>query len=280
MPMEDLVGTTKTRLAGAARAPRAKGTDAAAGSLAEGVYRELLQAINDGRFRPGDRVMETAVADWLDVSRTPVREALRRLESEDVLVKGNQGLVVVDIAESELLELYDLRETLEGMAAELAARNATDADRKLLARLIADEARCSPGDAAGQATINREFHRALASAAHNRFLCKMLNGLQDAFLRLRSTIFSLPDRPPLALDEHRAIVRAITDGDAVAAARAARHHIRQSRRSRLRLHRLDERQGLRPGSTLRNDTAPKIRRSTAALAAEPVRPHRSRERRS
>lgn len=204
-------------------------------SLAAAVYAELLKAINDGRFRPGDRIMETAVADWLRVSRTPVREALRRLESEDVLAKGTQGLVVVAMDESEVEELYDLREALEVTAARFAASNASTTDLRALRGLLDEQARCGDGEAAALAAINRNFHVALAQASGNRFLLKSLNALQDAFLRLRSTTFSLPGRPALALAEHRAIVRAIERGDAAGAARAAGRHIRESRRCRRRL---------------------------------------------
>lgn len=199
---------------------------------------ELLQALNDGRCRPGDRILEADVAKWLKVSRTPVREALRRLESEDVLAKGTQGLVVVEIGEDEIQDLYELRETLEAAAARLAAARATPADRQLLARLLKQEAECDHEAARHLARINRDFHRALAQAAHNGFLLKTLNSLQDAFLRLRSTTFSLPGRPKLALEEHRAIVRAIERRDAGAAARAAKRHIAQTRRFRVQLNKL------------------------------------------
>jgi len=205
-------------------------------SRADEVYFQLLQAINDGRFRGGDRVLEAEIAEWLRVSRTPVREALRRLESEAIVARGTQGLTVVAMAEEELLELYDLRESLESTAAEFAARNARPEDIRRLRRALDQEARCAPEDAQRLAAINREFHLALNSSAHNRYLEKMLNTMQDIFLRLRSTTFSVPGRPAKALVEHTRITDAIEHGDAAAAARAARTHIRQSRRTRLRLN--------------------------------------------
>ena len=151
----------------------------------------------------------------------------------------------MDIGEEELIELYDLRENLEEMAAGLAARNASAADRKRLRRVLANEEACDPHDAATLASINREFHRVLAAAAHNRYLVKTLNGLQDVFLRLRSTVFAMPGRPRSALEEHRAIVVAIERRDPGAAARAARSHIRASRRSRVRLQRVADSKALR-----------------------------------
>lgn len=223
------------------------------GSLAQQVYLQLLEAINAGHCLPGDRIREVEVAQTLGVSRTPVREALRRLESEEVLAKSTQGLVVVRMSEAEVLELYDLRESIEATAANLAAQHATREDRQLLARLLREEAACEDDDAAALAAINRRFHRAIAGATHNRFVAKVLNGLQDTFLRLRSSTLALPGRPAVVLAEHRAIVRAIDAGDPAGAARAARRHIRESRRARLRLNKLvagtgSQRRAFRPGA--------------------------------
>jgi len=212
------------------------GPASVAPSRADSVYAKLLQAINDGRFRAGDRVLEAEIAEWLMVSRTPVREALRRLESEDVLARGTQGLTVVEMTEEETLELYDLREVLEGAAAEFAVRNATSQDLLALQRALEHEEHCADENAHRLAAVNRDFHVALVTAAHNRHLSKTLNTMQDVFLRLPSTTFSMPGRPAKALAEHRRIVEAIERRDAPAAARAARAHIRQSRSVRLLLN--------------------------------------------
>lgn len=207
-------------------------------SRAEAVYAQLLLAINSGHFTPGDRIREEAVAEWLRVSRTPVREALRRLQSEDVLAKSTQGLTVVQMSEAVVLELYDLRETLEVMASQLAARQATPANIRRLYKVLRQEAACKEGDSIGQAAINRDFHVALAEAAHNRFLLKALRSLQDAYLRLPLTTLSLLGRPRIALQEHRAIVDAIARRDAAAAGKAAKRHTGEARRLRLRLNKL------------------------------------------
>lgn len=223
---------------GKPRAPGLAEAAAGAGSRADAVYSQLLLAINSGHFKPGDRIREEAVADWLQVSRTPVREALRRLQSESVLAKSSQGLTVVEMDEDQVLQLYSLRETLEVMAAQLAARQATATDLKMLTGLLRKEAVCREDDAAGQAAINRDFHVALAAAAHNDFLQRTLNSLQDAFLRLPRTTLSIPARPRAALAEHQAIVDAIGRHDAPAAGRAARRHIQAARKLRMRLNQL------------------------------------------
>ena len=211
-------------------------------SRAEAVYTQLLHAINSGHFKPGDRIREEAVAKSLRVSRTPVREALRRLQSEDVLAKSTQGLTVVEVSEDEVLELYSLRETLEMAAAQLAARHATPVNLRRLTGVLRKEAACREGDAMGLAAVNRNFHVALAEAAHNRFLLKTLHSLQDAFLRLPLTTLSMLGRPRIALGEHRAIVDAIARRDVTGAGKAARRHIAEARRLRLRLNKLVARQ--------------------------------------
>ena len=207
-------------------------------SHAETVYAQLLQAINSGIYKPGDRIREEAVAEGLGVSRTPVREALRRLQSEDVLAKSTQGLTVLEMGEDLVLELYALRETLEVMASQLAARHATHADLRRLSAVLRQEAACKDADSIGLAAINRDFHVALAEAAHNRFLLKALRNLQDAYLRLPLTTLSLLGRPQIALEEHRAIVDAIARRDVAGAAKAAKRHSGEARRLRLRLNKL------------------------------------------
>jgi DNA-binding GntR family transcriptional regulator len=226
-------GTSTPPVPKQSRAPLEESTR----SRADEVYAQLLWAINDGRFRGGDRVLETEIAEWLKVSRTPVREALRRLESEAVLARGTQGLTVVAMTEAELMELYDLREALEGTAAEFAACNALPSDLRRLRRTLQQQARCADHESGKLAAINREFHLALNASAHNRYLEKMLNNMQDIFLRLRSTTFSMPGRPQQALAEHTRITDAIERGDGRTAAKAAREHIRASRQARMKLNR-------------------------------------------
>ena len=106
------------------RRGRSKGTEMPSASndvsRADSVYSRLLQAINRGELTPGQRVRELEIAQWLGVSRTPVREALHRLESEDVIAKSEHGLIVPLMDDTQIEALYFMREVLEGAAAALA----------------------------------------------------------------------------------------------------------------------------------------------------------------
>jgi DNA-binding GntR family transcriptional regulator len=205
------------------------------GSLADSVYEQVLQAINTGDLRPGDALREVDLAARLGVSRTPVREALQRLESEEIVVKRDRSLVVPLVDEKQIFELYAMREALEGAAAGLAARSASDAEIEMLTQLLAEES-AIPEDASDlHAAANKNFHAAIYRAANNRYLLKSLSALQDAISRLNATTFSYPGRPKRAIREHRLIQRAITDRDPVAAEQAARQHIREALRYRMML---------------------------------------------
>jgi len=215
----------------AERADQRSGT--AQGSLADTVYSRLLEEINSGGIRPGDLVREVEVASRLGVSRTPVREALHRLLSEEVLVKKERSLAVPTVDDKQIFELYAMREVLEGAAAAWAARSASEAEIALLSRLLADQA-ALPDDAAAQhAAVNKEFHAAIYRAANNRYLIRSLQSLQDAIGRLGATTLAWPGRSKHAVREHRQILRAITKRDPKAAETVARQHIREALRYRM-----------------------------------------------
>ena len=198
-------------------------------------YRHLLTAIVEGRIKPGDRVREAAVASETKLSRTPVREALRRLESEGLLVHTpHRGMVVNRLDHREITELYLIREVLEGTAAALAARHASDAEISALRDMLETQA---TRDAAPEdyARWNKFFHRALYRGAHNRYLVQMLDSLATSMSLLGRTTLSLPGRPSVALEEHTRIVEAIAAHDPEAAEAAARSHIHEAHKARLRV---------------------------------------------
>jgi len=202
-------------------------------SRAESVYARLLQAINSGELSPGERVRELEIANWLSVSRTPVREALHRLESEEIIIKSDRGLIVPIMDDSQIEALYFMREVLEGAAAALASRHASDAQIQLLEQLLVDAAAVPEEDSARHAEMNKQFHSAIYRAANNRYMLKSLRSMQDAIQRLQTTTFSWPGRPAKALREHRTILRAIAQRDPIAAEEAARAHMREALRYRM-----------------------------------------------
>ena len=169
------------------------------------------------------------------MSRTPVREALRRLEADGLLTFAPyRGMVISELDHQAVMELYQMREVLEGTAAGLAARHASEAEIGILQDLVAAD-KGSAADPKEVSTHNRQFHGAVYRAAHNRYLLKTLNVLGDAMALLGMTTMSLTGRSDTAREEHAAIVAAISAHDPATAESAARKHIREAQRARLRL---------------------------------------------
>ena len=204
-------------------------------SRAGRVQARIKQAIRGGRYRPGDRIRENEVAEWLKVSRTPVREALRRLEAEGLLsFESWRGVVVARLDRQQVGELYAMREVLEGAAARMAARHIDDAEVELLQLLLRDMEQAAD-DAATLAEMNRKLHQTIYAAAHNQYLMQTLGQLENSLTLLRGTTFAIEGRATSAAVEHRAIVEAIAARDPEAAENAARAHIVAAQRLRLRM---------------------------------------------
>jgi DNA-binding GntR family transcriptional regulator len=219
-------------------APRASsavsGVDRQYASRSELVYKELRDAIENGGLKPGERVMEVEIAAWLKVSRTPVRDALRRLETEGVLaLEPRNGLVVSSLDRQAMLELYAMREVLEGTAARLCARHASDFERMELEELVKREEKLR-GNFEALARHNRLFHEAVHRGAHNRYLEKSLSAVNDSMWLLGKSQMLLPHRAKTAQSEHRELAAAILKRDADAAEEAARRHVRAAQRERLK----------------------------------------------
>jgi DNA-binding GntR family transcriptional regulator len=204
-------------------------------SLSQSVYATLKELISTGALSPGSRVREIELAERLEVSRTPIREALRRLETDGLLAhEPHEGLIVAKLDHQAVIELYSMREVLEGTAARFAARHASEAEIQELAELVASEMEIAH-DAVVLARLNQALHGALYRAGHNRYLLRSLHSLRDAMVLLGGTTLALPSRSETAHAEHLAIVSAIRDHDPEAAEEAARAHIRNAQRARLKL---------------------------------------------
>ena len=130
-------------------------------------YSLILEAIDSGIYRPGDRLVESELADRFGVSRTPVREALQRLETQSLLARDGRSLIVASLDHNQLSELYAVRSELEGLAARLAARHATPEEMRVLREMVdADRALIASPKALSRA--NRRFHKQIHLASHNR----------------------------------------------------------------------------------------------------------------
>ena len=202
------------------------------------LFKALLDAIDRGEYPPGSRLIETELAERFQVSRTPVREALNRLESIGLATRdGRRGLNVASLDRDQLGELYDLREVLEGFAARLAARCASPAEIAVLRELVTEDGALAANGASAQelAVANRRFHRQLHCATHNRYLLDMLDRMRRSLVLVSGTTLALPGRGPDSIKEHDAIVSAIEARDENAAEEAARRHIFNAYKTRLRL---------------------------------------------
>lgn len=202
--------------------------------LATFVYRSVLESLRVGELRPGERVREQEIAEWLGVSRTPVREALGRLVEKRLLEPvGGRGLVVRTLDASEIVDLYVMREIIEGAAARLASQHASAPELAALEDIHARFAAHPADDQAELARLNRLFHEAIHRAARNPYLDTASQELHDAIALLGITTFSVAGRPKDAAEEHGAILKAIEKREADSAEHLARAHIRAALRTRL-----------------------------------------------
>ncbi|MEM9851255.1 MAG: GntR family transcriptional regulator [Pseudomonadota bacterium] len=195
-------------------------------------YELILHAIDGGTFRPGDRLVESELAERFGVSRTPIREALQRLETQSLLARDGRSLVVASLDHNQMAELYVVRSELEGLAARLAARHATDEEIRVLRRLIEDD-RARVDDPAALARANRRFHRQIHRASHNRYLVQQLDLVYRSMALMTSTSLAAEGRSERAMAEHVAIVDAIEAGDGEAAFAALKAHISTAFETRL-----------------------------------------------
>lgn len=201
-------------------------------ALVDRVYEEIREAIREGVIKPGYRFVERDIAAQLNVSRTPVREALRLLEAHGLAASvTGRGLVVTSLTPGEIAELYHAWEMVEGVAAFTAAQNATDLEIDALRQL---HSLWDPGDTAQNlGRLNKRFHLAIHVATHNRFLMRASRTIDDSVSLLGFSTYSLPRRGYEVAAEHGAIVEAIGARNPAAAAAAAQAHIRRAGQLRM-----------------------------------------------
>ncbi len=197
-------------------------------------YTLILEAIEAGDYRPGARLVESDLADRFGVSRTPVREALQRLETQGMLARDGRSLIVASLDHNQLAELYVVRAELEGLAARLAAKHASPEEVRVLRDMVAqDQAHVADPEALSRS--NKRFHRQIHLASHNRHLVQQLELVHRSMALLATTSLAAEGRGAAALAEHAAIVAAIAAGDADLAASTVRAHISKAFETRLKL---------------------------------------------
>ncbi|MCH8467222.1 MAG: GntR family transcriptional regulator [Roseinatronobacter sp.] len=212
------------------RNPSETGSDLPQGKSA---YDRLLDEIRLGTLPPGARLREVELAERLGISRTPVREAIRMLEADGLVEHlPRQGASLRRLSYAEVMELYEMRAVLEGTAARLAARSASDLELRELAEINAEmTASTQPGEIA---RLNRQFHATLINAAKNRYLQRAIGAMARTLLILGpSTLFD-PARSQSAAQEHEGLLHALGARDGARAEALMRAHIEAAHRIRLR----------------------------------------------
>ena len=198
-------------------------------------YTLILEAIEAGTYHPGDRLVESELAERFGVSRTPVREALQRLETQSMLTRDGRSLIVASLDHNQLSELYAVRTELEGLAARLAARHASDEELRVLRRMVDEDQGLLGGDPRLLSRANKRFHKQIHLASHNRFLVQQLDLVHRSMALMTTTSFAAEGRDGAALAEHDQIVAAIEAHDADAAYAALKAHISHAFETRLRV---------------------------------------------
>lgn len=196
-------------------------------------YSLLLEAIDVGTFKPGDRLVESELADRFGVSRTPIREALQRLETQSLLARDGRSLIVASLDHNQMAELYVVRRELEGLAASLAARHATEEEVRILREMVEEDNELMDNPPA-LARANRRFHKQIHLASHNRYLVQQLDLVHRTMALMATTSLAAVGRGAIAQGEHDMIVRAIEEKNEAAAGAALRDHISVAFMTRLK----------------------------------------------
>lgn len=200
-------------------------------------YESIRVAIVEGRYRPGDRLIEQRVAEELALSRTPVREAFRMLQTERLVdVEPNRGARVRNLTAADINDVYELRARLEAMAGELAAERATDVERAALeeaaARFAEAAARAQGGDVRKVRAVfvaNQAFHRTVLDAAHSERLQQALATTADDTLVFQAFRHYQASNLERSVLFHSLITEAVTLGESARAGRLVYEHVLQGR---------------------------------------------------
>jgi DNA-binding GntR family transcriptional regulator len=203
--------------------------------LRELVFESLREAIINGTLRPGERLMEVQLAEDMGVSRTPVREAIRKLELEGFAVMvPRKGAYVAGISVKDIAEVFEIRAALEGLAAGLVAERITADELEELERhLVKVNEYTEANDLKSLVETDTRFHDILYKASRNERLVQIISNLREQIQRFRITSLAVPGRMREALTEHKGIVEAISDRNVAQAQNLAQQHVENAENSML-----------------------------------------------
>ena len=212
--------------------------------LAEWVTASLRQAVLSGHFEPGERIDQDRIAEEFQISRTPVREALRQLEADGfVEIRPHYGAFIAMVSQQGIQDIYDARRLLEvEIVRQVTPTIADSVLEELDATLPRETDELDPTDAAEHFASDAHFHNTLASFAENQVLREMLEGLNNRISMVRCYGQMMPGQHLIeSVKEHRQILRALRERDAKEAAERMSVHLE---RSSLRLQKLEERRSV------------------------------------
>jgi len=196
--------------------------------LREIVFESMREAILSGVLEPGERLMEIQLAEEMGVSRTPVREAIRKLELENFVVMiPRKGAYVAGVSLKDVADVFEIRSALEGLAAGLAAERITDEELEQMERALFYRSKAGEVDLDLEQIVksDTDFHALVYKASRNERLIQILANLREQIQRFRTTSLAVPGRMKLAIDEHRMIVEALRNHDSEEAQSLAMAHI-------------------------------------------------------
>ncbi len=198
--------------------------------LREVVREALRQAIKDGILKPGERLMEIQLAEELGVSRTPIREAIRKLELDGFVVMiPRRGTYVADISLKDISQEFEIRTALEELASGLGAVRITEEELEYLERMLVEIGDyIEEGDMDKIVAADVGFHEVLYKASRNNRLAEIIHNLREQLMRFRSISMNQPGRLANTWEEHRQLVEAIASRNASQARKIARLHMENS----------------------------------------------------
>ena len=199
-------------------------------NLAENAYNEILNNIIKGKYKQGQRLTEDQLCKDLNMSRTPIREALRMLMSEGIVKKENKSYSVVYITAEEARMLYELRIPLEGLSARLASLKATEKDIEKMEGILSkikEEVEKENPDALTLANLNGSFHESVAEATGNKYLISCLKDIRVKLKIVRTTLFTSFERRKDEYEEHYSVFLAIKNRDPESAEKLMVEHERK-----------------------------------------------------
>jgi DNA-binding GntR family transcriptional regulator len=200
-------------------------------SLTSVIYDQLEDMILTGKLKPGERINESQLSAQLEVSRAPIREACRQLEKHGMVqIISRRGTFVANIAVSEVKELYDIRASLETLAAEKAAVLRTSQDLEEFRNILKSmQETIEADDAKRYFQANMIFHRTIMRISGNRNLEALIEGISNKASLCRKTNLSLPERMSISYRQHKYIFKAIEAGNPMEASTQMKHHIIEAR---------------------------------------------------